>query len=181
MADIKISALPSAAESPMLSEFPINVSGVTSRQTKNDFLIAAAGEDMFIQAAVGQLCGVYGNPGFSGLTVTNDDSIQITALSSIEQLIDGIVDDNIIRLDAAVGCEISIDQNLRFRVNASGGNHIIDYQDNLHLLKIGYPYAVDIRYAAATPGNWLTSAPGDVWTAIDRLAACFTANSLIKP
>jgi hypothetical protein len=181
MADVKISALPPATLVGNSDILPVVVGGVTDRVTKGIFLTGNIGEDIAITAAAGQNSGLYGNVGNSAMVITDDQFVTITGTTWITINVPGSTLTNEILIEDSVGINITVDAGLDFVIGSPSAVNFLKYNGAGNTLYLGIGCALYISYSPATPGDWAGTAPSDIKAAIDRLAACFTTNSLVKP
>jgi len=181
MADVKISALPSETDVPLSDVLPMVVGGVTSKVTKNNFLLGAAGENINLTASSGQIAGVSGETGTAGVSVTNDDTVTAFATIEVNISVAGATVDNQILIQDSTGITITVDQGNDFIVQDWLARQIIKIDTTALTCTIGGGYTPLWQYAPTVPTDWLGTPPATVQAALDRLAACFTTNALIKP
>jgi len=182
MADTKISAMPAAIDVALADEFPIVKAGVNNKATKQQLLTGAAGQNQYLVAATLSHVGMHNFATTSYIRVYDNGNIDIFSagaagiqifnnVNNAQCYIKGNGDIDLICLAAGkitrlgapgVAGQIIID-NLAGQITINGAGIIL------------------IGYVPGVPANWILPAPGDVWTAIDRIAAAVVARTVGGP
>lgn len=179
MADEKISAMTPLTAMLNASIVPTVQSGANNSVTKQIFLTGGPGEDIGFLSSSGSACRMDAFGGTDSIVVTDGAGLILSSTT------------NLAFVSGAGGTPVQLGMdlsgNFQLTVDDSGS---INLGSTTHLVFAFDPTAdsiaieasqVAISYAPGAPASWAGTPPIDVWEAIDRLAACFTTNSLIKP
>lgn len=179
MADEKISDMTPATVMLSASIFPVVQTGVNLSCDKHTFLTGATGEDLVLTAAPVQAIVLQLDD--ASQSVVLQDGGQLSITSTVNAVITGgdgsntcfgaFINDGTVIIEFFQGTSLTI--------NATTNDYIV-IDDAASAIAMTASQ-ITIEYHPATPANWLGTPPTELVNAVNRLAAAFTANSLIKP
>lgn len=164
MPGTKWSAFPSVSICNLASELAILHAGVNERITKAQFCVSPLGEAAFWANAAG---------GFCGLTVAGDISILATTgqslqLSTVPTVGIGITSAGRIDIISANGTPCVMRNNISSVTISATGQIIINDASG---------GSATVTYIAAGAGVWVFPLPGDLASAVTRLAAALVVRT----
>lgn len=168
MADVKISAMPAAAEVANADICPWVQAGLNVRATKEQVFTGSAGEDFWMTGVAGQFCGILNSATTGGIYVNGVDEPVIAgdqvliawaggtphsiAFQNTGDVLWEMGDGGVLTIDSETTSQA-------FTLNMAANTCTIQFD------------IVLINFVAAVAGDWSGASPTDIWAAIDRCAA----------
>ena len=169
MADLKFSMMTVATTLMAADYLPIVQGGGNCTITKTLLLTGGVGEPQLLMASVGQPVQVVGNDGFSQLLIDggNNGGLNVAGDASLSSFTSGTT------FSASVSglALVEVMNGAQFIARDIANTTFIEMDTFAHQVTITATAGVFATYVPANPGNWPTSVPSLINTALDQLAA----------